>query len=143
MAASQPPGHKALGPNSSSLHTTYREDKPKSTSYVFSDLKVGCRANQSKPQPKIKQSDIPVKHDISHSHDITLGHSDTHITPVDSIHSSKPTVTATANVPIKDPMYSSLPFVGETHHEKPSHYSLKYLCDEVVHHVPPSNPYQV
>ena len=28
MAASQPPGHKALGPNSSSLHTTYREDKP-------------------------------------------------------------------------------------------------------------------
>ena len=140
IATSQPPGHKALGPNSSSLHTLCREDNSKSTSCVFSDLKVGSRANQS--QPKVRQSDIPVKHDIPHSHDIPLGHSDTHTTPVDSIHPSKPTVTTTSNVPIKDPMYSSLPFMGETHHEKSSHYSPNDLCDEVVHHVPPSNPYQ-
>ena len=32
MAASQPPGRKALSPNSSSSHTTYKEDKPKYTS---------------------------------------------------------------------------------------------------------------
>ena len=64
-------------------------------------------------------------------------------TPVDSILSSKPTVTITANAPIKDPMYSSLPFMGETHHEKSSHYRLNDLCDEVVHHVSPSNPYKV
>ena len=33
--------------------------------------------------------------------------------------------------------------MGETHHKKSSHSSPNNLCDEVVHHVPPSNPYQI
>ena len=40
-------------------------------------------------------------------------------------------------------MRSSLPFMGETHREKSSPYSPNDLCDEVAHHVPPSNPYKV
>ena len=33
-------------------------------------------------------------------------------------------------------MYSSLPFMGETHHENSSPCSINDLCDEEVHHVP-------
>ena len=94
-------------------------------------------------QPKVRQSDILVKHDIPHSHDLSLGHSDNHTTPIDSIPPSMSTVTTTSNVLIKDPMYSSLPFMGETHYQKSSHYSPSDLYDEVVHHVSPSNPYKV
>ena len=82
-------------------------------------------------------------YDLPHSHDLPLGHSDNHTTPVDSILPSNPTVTTTSNVQIKDPMHSSLPFMGETHHEKSSPYSPNDLCDEVAYHVPPSNPYKV
>ena len=102
LATSQLPGHKILGPNSSSLHKICREDNSKSTHYVFSELKVGIRANQF--QPKVKQSDIPVKHNILHSHDLPLGHSDNHTTPVDCILTSEPTVTTNSSVLIKDPM---------------------------------------
>ena len=49
---------------------------------------------------------------------------------------SKPRVTTTTNLLAKDPMYSSLPFMGETHHENSSPCSLNDLCDEEVHHVP-------
>ena len=74
--------------------------------------------------------------DITHSHDFPLSHSDKHPLPVSSIFPSKPTVTTTTNLSAKDPMYSSLPFMGETHHENSSPCSLNDLCDEVVHHVP-------
>ena len=40
IATSQPPGHKTLGPNNSSLHTLCREDYSKSTTCVPSDPKV-------------------------------------------------------------------------------------------------------
>ena len=133
-ATSHPPGHKTLGPNSSSLHTLCRDDYSKSTTSKSSDHKVGSQANQS--QPKVKLSDIPVKYDITHSHDLPVSHSDKHPLPVCSIFPSKPTVTTTTNLSTKDPMYSSLPFMGETHHENPSPCSLNDLCDEEVHHVP-------
>ena len=46
-------------------------------------------------------------------------------------------VTTTTNLSAKDPMYSSLTFMGETHHQKnPSPCSLNDLCDEEVHHGP-------
>ena len=133
IATSQPPGHETLGPNSSSLHTLCREVYSKSTTCVSSDPKVGSMVNQS--QPKVKLSDIPVMCDITHSHDLPLSHSDKHPVPVCSIFPSKPTVTTTTNLSAKDPMYSSLPFMGETH-ENSSPCSLNDLCDEVVHHVP-------
>ena len=103
------------------------------------DLKAGSRANQSQSQPqcKVSQSDIPVKHDITHSHDLPLGHGDKH-----TLLPSKPTVTTNTNVPIQDPVYSTSPFMGERH-GKLYHYSPQDLCDEVVHHALPSNPYQV
>ena len=112
-ATSHPPGHKTPGPNSSSLHTLCREDYSKSATCVSSDPKAGSRANQS--QPKVKQSDIYVKYNIPHSHDIPLGHSDTHITPFNFIHPSKPTVTTNANIPIQDSSHLYLPFQGELH----------------------------
>ena len=134
IATSQPPGRKTLGPNSSSLHTLCREECSKSTTCVSSDPKVGSMVNQS--QPKVKLFDIPVMCDITHSHDLPLSHSDKHPLPVCSIFPSKPTVTTTTNLSAKDPMDSSLPFMGETHHENSSSCSLNDLCDEEVHHVP-------
>ena len=134
VATSQPPGHKTIGSNNSSLHTLCREDYYKPTTCMSSDLKVGNRAKQS--HAKVKQSDIPVMCDITHSHDLPLSHSDKHPLPVCSIFPSKPTVTTTTNLLAKDPMYSSLPFMGETHHENSSPCSLNDLCDEVVHHIP-------
>ena len=136
-ATSHPPGHKTLGPNSSSLHTLCRDDYSKSTTSESSDHKVGSQANQF--QPKVKLSDIPVRYDITHSHDLPVSHSDKCPLPVCSIFPSKPTVTTTSNLSTKDPMYSSLPFMGETHHENPSPCSLNDLCDEEVHHVPIQN----
>ena len=133
IATSQPPGYKTLGPNSSSLHTLSRDDYSKSTTSESSDHKVGSQANQS--QPKVKLSDIRVKYDITHSHDLLVSHSDKHPLPVCSIFPSKPTVTTTTNLSAEDPMYSSLPFMGETHHENPYPCSLNDLYDE-VHHVP-------
>ena len=88
IATSQPPGHKTLGPDSSSLHTLCTENYSKSTTCVSSDCKMGSKANQS--QPKVKLSDIPVKCDITHSHDLPLSHSDKHPLPVCSILPSKP-----------------------------------------------------
>ena len=50
---------------------------------------------------------------------------------------SMPTVTTTTNLSAKDPMYSPLPFMGETHHENSSPCSLNDLCDgREVHNVP-------
>ena len=131
IATSQLPGHKTLGPNSSSFHTLCREEYSKSTTCVSSDPKVGSMVNQS--QPKVKLSDIPVMCDITHSHDLPLSHSDKHPLPVCSIFPSKPAVTTTINLLAKDPMYSSLPFMGETHHQNPSPCSLNDLCDKEVH----------
>ena len=82
-ATSHPPGHKTLGPNSSSLHTLCRDDYSKSSTSEPSDHKVGSQANQS--QPKVKLSDIPVKYDITHSHDLPVSHSDKCPLPVCSI----------------------------------------------------------
>ena len=88
MITSQPPSHRTLGPNSSSLHTLCREEYSKSTTCVSNDLKVESRANQS--QPKIQQPDIPVKHSITHSHDLPLSYGDKHASKVCSILPSKP-----------------------------------------------------
>ena len=56
-----------------------------------------------------------VKCDITHSHDIPLGHNDTHVIPFDSLHPSKPTVTANVNVPIQYSLQLYLPSMGELH----------------------------
>ena len=134
IATSQPPGHKTCGLNSLSLHTLCREEYSKSTTCVSSDPKVGSMVNQS--QLKVKLFDIAVMCDITHSCDLPLSHSDKHPLPVCSIFPSKPTLTSTTNLSAKNPMYPSLPFMGETHHENSSPCSLNDLCDEEVHHVP-------